>query len=258
MDILPGIGYICIIVFGLLVGSFLNVCILRIPAGESIILGASHCPKCQRKLRPYELIPVLSWLVQKGRCRGCKVTISVQYPIIELANPLLWLLAARFCGFNLALPLACALLSALLALSVIDVRTHEIPFGFNVFIGVLALLRTGVSVYNGGISAALPHIIGAVAIFIPLYSIYIVSGKRAIGGGDVKLMLTTGLFLGWQLVVPGFFAGCFLGAVIHSIRMKLSGISHVLALGPYLAVGLSLALLFGQSAIVWYLNLFIY
>ena len=258
MDILTFIGYIYTVVLGLLVGSFLNVCILRIPAGKSIVIGASHCPTCQRKLRPYELIPVFSWLVQKGRCRGCKAAISVQYPIIELANTLLWLLAARFCGFNPDLPLSCALLSALLALSIIDARTQEIPFGFNVFIGVLALLRTGASVYNGGVSAALPHIIGAAAIFLPLYIIYIVSGRRAVGGGDVKLVLTTGLFLGWQLIVLGFFAGCFLGAVIHSIRMRLSGVGRVLALGPYLAAGLSLSLLFGKSAITWYLQLFVH
>jgi len=258
MDMLQLIGYIYVAVFGLLFGSFLNVCILRIPAGESIVSGASHCPKCGRKLRPYELIPVFSWLLQKGRCRGCKAPISAQYPAIELGNTLLWLLAARFGGFSFALPLCCALLSALLGLSVIDARTQEIPFGFNVFIGVLALLRTGLSVYEGGVSAAVPHLIGAGAVFLPLYLIYLLSGRRAIGGGDVKLMLTTGFFLGWQLVVFGFFLGCLLGAVIHSLRMKLAGADRILALGPYLAAGLTLSLLFGQPVIAWYLQLFLF
>ena len=258
MDILILIGYIYTAVLGLLFGSFLNVCILRIPAGESVVSGASHCPLCGRRLRPYELIPVFSWLIQRGRCRGCGARISAQYVIIELSNMLLWLLAARFCGFTLSLPLCCALLSALLGLSVIDARTQEIPFCFNVFIGIIALLRTGVSVYESGISAALPHVIGAVAVSLPLYLIYVISGKRAVGGGDVKLMLVTGLFHGWQLTVLGFFAGCFLGAVIHSIRMKTSKAGRVLALGPYLSAGLTLSLLFGQTAIVWYLQSFIF
>ena len=257
MDILLLTGYIYTAVLGLLFGSFLNVCILRIPAGESVVSGASHCPLCQRKLRPYELIPVFSWLIQRGRCRGCGAPISAQYPIIEVGNTLLWLLAARFCGFNLALPLCCALLSALLGLSVIDARTQEIPFCFNVFIGAIALLRVGVSVYSGGISAVLPHVIGAVAVSLPLYLIYILSGRRAVGGGDVKLMLATGLFLGWQLVVLGFFAGCLFGAVIHGIRMKLSDAGRVLALGPYLSAGLCLSLLFGQPVIAWYLRFFL-
>ena len=258
MDMLQLIGYIYVLVFGLLFGSFLNVCILRIPAGESIVSGASHCPKCGRKLRPYELIPVFSWLIQKGRCRGCKATISAQYPAIELANTLLWLLAAYFCGFSIALPIYCALLSALLGLSVIDARTQEIPFCFNVFIGVLGVLRTALAVYQGGFSAALPHFIGALAVFVPLLLIYILSGQRAVGGGDVKLMFTAGLLLGWQLVVLGFFVGCFLGAVIHSVRMRLSDAGRVLALGPYLAAGLTISLFFGQTAIDWYLRLFIF
>ena len=255
MDILILIGYLYVAILGLLIGSFLNVCILRIPAGESIVSGASHCPKCQRKLRPYELIPVFSWLIQKCRCRGCGEPISIQYPAIELANTLLWLLAARFCGFNLFdLPLCCALLSALLGLSVIDARTQEIPFCFNVFIGIIALLRIGIAFYNGGIQAIFPHLIGAVAVSLPLYIIYIISGRRAIGGGDLKLMLTTGLFLGWQLVVLGFFVGCFLGAVIHTIRMKSSNAGRVLSLGPYLSAGLVFSLFFGQSVIAWYLK----
>ena len=258
MDILPIIGYSYTVVLGLLFGSFLNVCILRIPAGESVVSGASHCPKCQRKLRPYELIPVFSWLIQRGLCRGCKAPISIQYPAIELANTALWLLAVRFCGFTIALPLFCALLSALLALAVIDARTQEIPFCFNVFIGVLALLRISISVYIGGFLAALPHFLGAFAVFLPLYIIYIISGRRAIGGGDLKLMFTSGLFLGWQLVVLGFFVGCFLGAVIHTIRMKISNAGRVLAMGPYLAAGLGFSILFGQSAIAWYLQLFIF
>ena len=248
--------YITVAVYGLVFGSFLNVCILRIPAGESIIKGSSHCPICGRKLRAAELIPLFSWVFLRGKCKGCKTKISAQYPIIELANAVLWMLALYFCGFNLAFPLACALLSALLGLAVIDARTTEIPFGFNIFIGIIAVLRVGVSVYYNGISAVVPHLIGMAAVFLPLYIIYLVSGRRAVGGGDVKLMFTTGFFLGWQLVVFGFFAGCLIGSVVHVIRMKAFGAGRTLALGPYLAIGLAIALLFGDNIIAWYLGMY--
>ena len=245
-------------VYGLVFGSFLNVCILRIPAGESVVKGSSHCPHCQRRLRVWELIPVFSWLILRGKCHGCGAKISVQYPVIELGNAILWVLAAWFCGFGWALPLQCALLSALLGLAVIDARTCEIPFCFNVVIGVAGGLRGALAVWENGWLAAVPYLIGAAAVSVPLYLVYIISGRRAVGGGDVKLMFTTGLFLGWQLVLLGFFAGCVLGSVIHVIRIKAAGAGRVLALGPYLSAGLALALLWGDRAIAWYLTILVY
>ena len=251
------IAYSYAAILGLVFGSFLNVCILRIPAGESIVHGASHCPKCGKTLGPHELIPVFSWLLQGGRCRGCKTPISAQYPIIEAATAALWMLCVRLCGLTLALPLQCLFVTALLGLSVIDARTQEIPFGFNVCIGVLGGLRVALAVYESGITGAIPHLIGAVAVFLPLLALYLLSGRRAIGGGDVKLMLVAGLFLGWQLAVLGFFMGCFLGSVIHIVRMRVSKAGRVLALGPYLAAGLTLALFWGEPIINWYLQLFV-
>ena len=248
-------GYILIALFGLLFGSFLNVCILRIPEGKSVITGPSHCPSCNRRLRPIELVPVFSWLALRARCRSCGVKISAQYPLIEAANAVLWMLAAYIRGFSPALPLECALLSAFLGLSIIDARTREIPFCFNVFIAVCGILRAGLSVYTGGFWALLPHIIGFFAVSVPIYIIYILSGKRAVGGGDVKLLAAAGLFLGWRLTVLGFFTGCILGSLIHVIRMRVSGAGRTLALGPYLAAGLALSLFFGDSAIAWYLGM---
>jgi len=252
------IVYIYAALFGLVFGSFLNVCILRIPAGESIVSGASHCPKCGRRLGPHELIPVFSWLIQGGRCRGCKALISPQYPVIEAATALLWTLCVWLCGLTLALPLQCLFVTALLGLSVIDARTQEIPLGFNVFIGVLGVLRVALAIYEGGLAGALPHLIGAGAVFLPLLALYLLSGRRAIGGGDVKLMLVVGLFLGWQQAVLGFFIGCLLGSVIHMVRMRVSKAGRVLAMGPYLAAGLTLAMLVGEPILAWYLSFFMF
>ena len=256
-DILILYGVVAL--YALVFGSFLNVCILRIPAGESVVRGSSHCPHCNRKLRIWELIPVLSWLILRGKCHGCGAKISAQYPIVEASNAVLWVLAAHFCGFTWALPLQCALMSALLGLAVIDARTGEIPFCFNVFIGVIAVLRVALAVYTqGDILAVVPYLIGMLAVFVPLYLIYRLSGRRAVGGGDVKLMLTTGLFLGWKLVLLGFLVGCVLGSIIHIIRMKAAGAGRSLALGPYLAAGLTLALLFGEKVILWYMLMLVW
>ena len=258
-------GYIATAVFGLLFGSFLNVCILRIPAGESVVTGPSHCPKCDRRLRFYELFPVFSWLAQRGRCRGCGDKISAQYPLVEAANAALWVAAAVLCGTDFELPydcallvLRCAVLSALFGLSVIDARTGEIPFGFNAFIGICAVLRfVAAAVLAEGFGLGtelLLYGIGGVAVSVPLGVIYVVSGGRALGGGDIKLLAAVGLFLGWRLVLFGFFAACLIGSVTHLVRMRVSGAGRELKLGPYLAVGLTLAMFFGHSLINLYLN----
>jgi leader peptidase (prepilin peptidase)/N-methyltransferase len=253
-------GTVVLALSGLLCGSFLNVCILRIPAGESVVTVPSHCPGCDRRLRPPELIPVLSWISLRSRCRGCGARISAQYPLVEAANAALWVLAAVFRGFTAFLPLECAVLSALLGLSVIDARTREIPPVFNVFIGVCGILRIAVALISPetgvrGVGDAAPYIVGAVAVSVPLGIVYLASGGRAIGGGDLKLLAACGLFLGWRLVVLGFFAGCVLGAAIHLARMRISGAERALALGPYLSAGMALAMLLGERAISWYLGL---
>ena len=258
-------GYILTVVFGLLFGSFLNVCILRIPAGEGIVSGPSHCPKCNRRLRFYELVPVFSWLIQRGRCRGCGDKVSAQYPIVEAANAVLWLLAAVLCRTDFVnaydcslLILRCAVLSALFGLAVIDARTGEIPFGFNAFIGICAVLRLVAHLLlspsvNVG-SEVLLYAIGGIAVSVPLGVVYVISGGRALGGGDIKLLAAIGFFLGWRLVLFGFFAACLIGSVLHVVRMRVSGAGRELKLGPYLAVGLTLAMFFGNPLINWYLT----
>ena len=122
------------LLFGLVVGSFLNVCIYRLPLHESIITAPSHCMTCGRKLRWYDMVPVFSWIVLGGKCRNCKSKISVQYPIIEALNGVLYVLVCAVNGLNWSSLLYCLMTSALLTLSLIDWRTYEIPFGINVFL----------------------------------------------------------------------------------------------------------------------------
>ncbi len=239
--------YLPIFLYGIVIGSFLNVCIYRIPLGESIAKERSHCMTCGYQLRWFDLVPLFSWLALRGKCRKCKTPISPQYPIIEAVNGVLYVLIFAVNGLNIVSILYCLMASALLALSVIDFRTYEIPFGFNVFIAVLGLVRLATDFGNWS-----EYVIGFFAVSVLLEVILLVSGGRAIGGGDVKLMAAAGLLLGWKLIILAFFIGCILGSVIHIIRMKVSHAEHVLAMGPYLSAGVLISALWGTQFINWY------
>jgi len=240
--------YVVIFLYGIVIGSFLNVCIFRIPEGKSVVTERSHCMTCGYKLKWYDLFPVFSYLFLRGRCRQCGEKISVWYPVIETVNGLLWVITFNRFGFSADMILACFLISALLVLSVIDWHTYEIPFGINIFIGILGIIRV---IFHYDIWYE--YVIGFFVVSAVLYIIFVVSNGAAIGGGDVKLMAAAGLVLGWKYIIPAFILGCAYGSVIHILRMKISGKDHVLAMGPYLSAGIVTALWFGESIIDWYL-----
>lgn len=242
--------YIIIFIFGITIGSFLNVCIYRIPLGESIVTAPSHCMTCGRKLKWYDMVPVFSWLVLGGKCRNCKSKISVQYPIIEGVNGILYVVICAVNGLEWSSMIYCFMASALLVLSIIDWRTYEIPFGINVFLFVLGVAMT---ILDRGNLAE--HLIGMICVSGLLGILYLLTGGRAIGGGDIKLMFVCGLILGWKLILLAFFLGCIIGSVVHIIRMSVKKAGRMLAMGPYLSVGILLAALWGNAWINWYLSL---
>lgn len=204
---------------------------------------------CGYKLEWYDLVPLFSYLFLKGRCRKCKTKLSVQYPLIEAANGILYVVIVLINGANVESLLYCLLSSALLTLSVIDFRTYEIPLGINIFILALGLVRVATDY-----SDWLNYLIGLLCVSTFLAVIYYASKGRGIGGGDVKLMAVCGFVLGWKLIILAFFIGCILGAVIHVARMKISGEGHVLAMGPYLSMGIFISMLWGNRIIEWYFN----
>ena len=243
--------YIMIFLYGIVIGSFLNVLIYRIPKKENIVTVRSHCMSCGYQLKWYDLVPLFSYLALGGRCRKCKTKLSVQYPLIEGLNGALYLIVFFRYGISIESLLYCLLFSALLALSVIDFRTYEIPVGFNIFILALGLVRVVTDYRNWP-----DYVIGFLAVSVFLLLLYYASKGRAIGGGDVKLMAVCGLLMGWKLIILAFLLGCILGSVVHLIRMKASGEGHVLAMGPYLSAGAALAVLFGNQFLNWYLGMY--
>ena len=249
---LPTIFFsIIIFLYGIIIGSFLNVCIYRIPKKENIVTTRSHCMSCGYQLRWYDLIPLFSWLALGGRCRKCKAKISVQYPAIEALNGVLYLIVFLRYGVSIETLLYCLMASALLALSVIDFRTFEIPLGFNVFIAVLGLVRVLTDLTNWQ-----EYAVGFFAVSVVLYIIYVLTKGRGIGGGDIKLMAASGLLLGWKCNILAFLLGCIIGSVIHLLRMRFTKAERVLAMGPYLSIGIYISALWGTQLIDWYLSLF--
>ncbi len=240
--------YITIFIFGIMIGSFLNVCIYRIPKKEDIVKINSHCMNCNYRLQWFDLIPIFSYIFLGGRCRKCKAKLSIQYPLIEGLNGCLYVLVVLVNGFTIESLLYCLMFSALVTLSVIDFRTYEIPLGINLFILTLGLIRVATDYKN-----FLSYLIGFLSVSGFLYLLYLLTKGRGIGGGDIKLMAASGLVIGWQLNILAFAVGCIVGSIIHIVRMKVSKENHVLALGPYLSVGIMFASLWGNDLIHWYI-----
>lgn len=236
--------------YGIVIGSFLNVVILRVPIKESITLKRSHCMTCGHTLAWYELIPLFSYLFLGGKCRHCKAHISIQYPIVEAANGLLYVILYLVKGMTLETVLYCLCASALLALSVIDWRTMEIPFGINLFIILLGLVRLFTDLGNWS-----QYVIGLFAVSGFLVLLNILTKGKGMGHGDIKLMAATGLLLGWKLNIIAFMMACILGSVIHLIRMAVNKVGRRLAFGPYLSMGLFIAMIWGEQLVSWYLSM---
>jgi leader peptidase (prepilin peptidase)/N-methyltransferase len=244
------IFYITIFLFGICIGSFLNVCIYRIPNKEDIVFDRSHCLQCGYQLRWYDLFPILSYMLLRGRCRNCRERISLQYPIIEALNGLLYILVFSIHGIGLPSIIYCMLTSALLVISIIDFRTYEIPQEMNRFIGGLGIIRMMIEFPN-----IWEFLIGFISVSGFLLLLFFLTKGNGIGGGDIKLMAAAGLILGFPAIVLAFVLGCILGSIIHLIRMKVSKQGRVLAFGPYLCAGIFLTMLYGNQMIHWYLNL---
>lgn len=238
-------------VYGVVIGSFLNVLIYRIPLKENIATNRSHCMKCGNQIKWYDLVPLVSYIFLRGKCRHCGERISIQYPLIEGINGCGYVLIFTVNGFSLLSILECLVFSILIVISVIDWRTYEIPPSLNIALGVLGVIRAATDYKN-----LLDYLIGFCAISGFLLILFLLTKGRGIGGGDIKLMAVAGLFLGWKNIVLAFAIGTVLGAVIHVALMKFKGKDRVLAFGPYLSAGIFIAMLFGNTIITWYMSLF--
>ena len=233
-------------VVGLCIGSFANVVIHRLPKGKSIILPSSSCPDCKSRLKGRDMIPAISWLILRGRCRHCKAVISWRYPIIEAGSAILFVLMARYTGVDIAvLPLWC-LVFVLLCVAAIDLETMKIPDSLLV-IGTLAgLIWVGLFGYTlGWLDALLGVATGALPLLVLDWLVWMVVKKPGFGFGDVKLMAMAGLFLGWQGVIAAYFIA-FVAGGLYGAGLLIMGKAErgsYLAFGPFLCLGITMSFL---------------
>ena len=247
--------YIIVFVYGIMFGSFMNVCIYRIPKEESVVYIQSHCVNCNKKIPWYDLIPLLSYFILRGKCRSCKSKISIQYPLIELLNGLLYVLTFIVMGWSITTVLSCFVISALIVLSIIDFRTYTINIWINIFILVMGIIKLITEIIEtSDLSLIIYYLLGLVSVSGFLLIIYLVTSGRGIGMGDVNLMAAAGIFLGVKLIVLAFLLGCILGSIIHMILIRFFKHDRVLAFGPYLSFGIIISILYGESLIAWYIN----
>ncbi len=243
--------YAFVFLYGIIIGSFLNVCICRIPRGESIVTAGSHCMDCNHKLRWYDLFPLFSWLFLRGRCRYCGAKISCQYPIVEMANGVLYLLVFSVFGWSPDSFLYSIMGSALLTISVIDYRTMKIPVGAELVVLAVGILHLVLHLNDWTY-----YVIGfvSVGLFLLLCALVFraVTGKGGLGLGDVELMACAGLCLGWGHGLFAVVIGSVLGVIVEGIRILVTKKNGKFPFGPYLSVGILVALFFGDPLYYWY------
>jgi len=251
-----GINVVLIFILGLIVGSFSNVCIYRIPRNESIIFPASHCPKCRRNISPKDNIPLLSYILLKGRCRNCKSKISIQYPIVELLTGLIYLIIYLTYGLSVQFLIYIILSSALIIIAFIDLNEQIVPDVISLPGIVIGFILSFFVPYISFINSVLGIFAGGGIILIIGLAGSIIFKKEAMGGGDVKLAAMIGAFLGWRYIIISLFLGFFLGALagIILILSKIKSREDVVPFGPFIVLGSLITLLWGEKIISWYLG----
>jgi leader peptidase (prepilin peptidase) / N-methyltransferase len=264
--------------FGLLVGSFLNVCIHRIPLGQSIVSPGSRCPKCAEPIRPYDNIPVLSYLFLRARCRFCRAPISARYPFVELLTGTAYYLCGRTWGDSLAAAVVNSIfLSLVIALVFIDYDHQILPNvitlpGTVLGIAVCSLQAEGFyrdslswsiasAIAPSNAAALLPWVgslvgalVGGGSLFAVAWIYERVRHHPGLGMGDVKMMAMVGAFLGWRLALFTIFVGSFGGSIIGLLLIAFRGrtLQTRLAFGTFLGFGAGLAVFLGLPFLEWY------
>ncbi len=279
------VAYVFVFIFGAIVGSFLNVVIHRVPNEESIVFPNSACPKCQTPIKAYDNIPVLSWLILGGKCRGCDSPISSRYPAVELLTALVYLLVYCQVGLTPMLPVYLAFVSAMIALIFIDAEHMILPNVITYPLLVIALLVRiifplifGENYFSDTAYAPATYLAGQPAWLISLFgavvgalvgggSLWFVGavwkklrGVDAMGLGDVKMMLGVGALIGWRLAFLSIFLGAFAGALIGIVlisRQKDKDLQTQIPFGIFLGMGSILSILYGEQLIDWYFRTFV-
>ncbi len=264
-----------VFLFGLIIGSFLNVCILRIPRRESVVLPASHCPACGKPIQPYDNIPVVSWLLLRGRCRKCKARISALYPAVELLTGLLFVACYAAFGPSLETLKWIVFAALMVVLTITDARERILPdvvnftgLGLGLALSLLTKPSDGTALWISNRLFAFPPPEPAISLADALLGAGVASGllwlvaegyfrlrgREGMGLGDVKMMAMAGAFLGVERALLTILLGSLLGSVIGLavIWVWHKGRDFELPFGTFLGAGAMLVVFFGSPALAWY------
>lgn len=249
--------YLMVGLAGAVIGSFLNVCIYRIPRGQSVVWPESRCPSCSGRIAPYDNIPLLSYLFLKGRCRACHAGISPRYPLIETINGMGYAVILWWFGLQWASVVYALLFSALLVVTCIDLSHQIVPDVITLSGIPLGLLCAATILPVGLLNSVLGILLGGGLLWgLAVLSPYLF-GKEGMGGGDIKLLAMIGAFLGWKptllTIMVGALAGSLVGLTL--IACKVIRRDQYLPFGPFLALGAVVAMFFYRELFAWYLGL---
>ncbi len=243
-------------IFGLFIGSFLNVCIYRIPANRSIVTPASNCPACGTPIQFYDNIPIVSYILLMGKCRQCTSKISVRYPMVELLTGILAALCVLKFGLSLAAGIYFVFTATLLVITFIDIDHRIIPDvislpGIPLFFAASFFLP-GI----GPVESIIGILVGGGSLFLVAWLYYMLTGKEGMGGGDIKLLAMIGAIVGWQGVILTVFAASITGTAVGGALMLFSGKNLKLAIpfGPFLSMGAAVSVFYGPELIRWYIH----
>ena len=243
-----------IFILGLLIGSFLNVCIYRLPKGQSIAFPPSHCTGCSNRIKPYDLIPVISYIILKGKCRHCNTSISIKYPLVEILTGVLFLFSFLKFGYSIEFIKSIVLLSVLVAVTFIDFEYSIIQVEFMIFASLTGIVLNIIG-YEFNI-----HLLNYLYGFLVGGGVIlaIVLLTNGMGGGDIQLMTVIGLFLGFKLtlltLMLSFVIGAFAGVTL--IVLKKKSRKDFIPFGPWISIAAFVSLFFGDSILRWYFSLF--
>ena len=248
--------YFLVLIIGLCIGSFLNVCIYRIQKEESIAFPGSHCTSCGHELKTYELVPVLSYIFLRGKCIKCKDKISIKYPLVEILNGLLYTLLFIKYGLSFNFVFYCLLVSLLIVISIIDLESKFI-YSSTTMLGVLlAVIYIIIGAYLGEVKI-LNNLLGGLIGYGIIFLIVILTG--AMGEGDADIAGICGLFMGIKGILVTLFMAIILGGIFASIALilKLKDRKSEIAFGPYIAMGTLVWMLIGEEILRLYTSFFI-
>lgn len=244
------------LIFGAIVGSFLNVCIFRIPKNESIITPGSHCPNCNTPIKFYDNIPILSYILLGARCRYCKHSISIQYPIIEgITTISSFLIFIKF-GISIDYFVYFFFICALIILTVIDLYHQIIPDVISLPGIVVGLLASLIIRNVSFLESLIGMILGGGSLFIIAIAYQWLFKKEGMGGGDIKLLAMIGAFLGWKSVFITIILSSFIGSIVGIILISIKGkdFKYAIPFGPFLSIGAAISLFYQNEIIDWYLR----